>query len=101
MRAPRTVRELLRHPAAWLSLGLGAAALLWLVSWLVLFGTEPQPDEGLGAHVFQLLMVGQLAAIVVFAASWIPREPRAAWRLLALDLLVAVAALLPVWYFRL
>jgi hypothetical protein len=60
------------------------------------FGT-PQADEGAAAHVFQLLLVVQLPIVAFFAIKWLPRDPRHALYVLALQAAAGLAALAPVF----
>ena len=63
----------------------------------ILAGVQPQPDENASAHLWQLLMVAQLAFMVVFIATadWTrPQRPRV---IAGLQLAALVAAALPVW----
>lgn len=61
------------------------------------FGAAREPDEGAAAHIFQLLLVLELPVIAIFAARWLPREPRAAAVVLLLQGATALAALAPVY----
>ena len=54
----------------------------------------------LAAHVWQLLIVAQLPVIVYFAVTWLPRAPRPAWLVLAIQMLALVAAIAPVAILR-
>jgi hypothetical protein len=54
-------------------------------------------DEGTAAHLWQLLMLAQLVAIAVFLVRWVPRAPKSALLMLALQGCGLVAAALPVW----
>jgi hypothetical protein len=54
--------------------------------------SQPQ-DEGAAAHLFQLLMVLQAPIILFFALKWLPREPREALTVLALQVGAWCAAL--------
>jgi hypothetical protein len=85
-------RYLLRRPAAWLPLLMSVAALAVIGWYLVLYGPVSQPDEGLHAHLWQLLMTLQLPLVAYFAYSWLPRAPRPATVVIGLQL--AAAALL-------
>jgi hypothetical protein len=87
-----TPRTLLRQPSGFLPLALSGAAFALLVGYVALFGVVGQPDgdEGAPARVFQLLMAAQLLVIMVFAATWIPRAPKAALLVLLLQLGAAV-----------
>jgi hypothetical protein len=60
-----------------------------------------EADEGTAAHLFQILMAGQLPIILFFAGKWLPRHPKQALEVLALQAAAALAAMAPVYYFRL
>ena len=57
-----------------------------------------QPDEGTAAHVFQILMPLELVLITVFAFTWVPRSPRAALAVLALQVGLVVAIFAGVFF---
>jgi hypothetical protein len=59
---------------------------------IALYGIVRQADEGSAAHLFQLLIGGQIPIVAFFAVKWLPRTPRQALQVLALQ---AGAALLP------
>jgi len=95
-----------RAPSAWVPLALAACALAMLGGYLVtgphapnivVENGVPRQDEGVVAHLWQLLMLAQLVAIAVFLARWLPKAPRQATAMLALQALGLVAAALPVW----
>jgi hypothetical protein len=54
-------------------------------------GFVRQPDEGTAAHLFQILMPAQIPIIAVFAATQLPRHPRWAVWILALQIGLALA----------
>jgi hypothetical protein len=62
------------------------------------FGIARQSDEGAAAHIWQLLMAGQLPVVAFYAVNWVPRAPGTALRVLALQVGVALAALAPVYW---
>jgi hypothetical protein len=75
---------------------------LALVLWQLAFSAATSPaDEGAGAHLFQLFIVGQAPFAACFAIRWMPREPGPAMLVLALQAAAAVAALVPVVLFDL
>jgi len=90
-----TIGQLLRRPTGFLPLVLSASATGLVLGYVLLFGTDPNPtgDEGAAAHVFQLVLVAQLFAMLVFAVAWLPRAFRAALLVL---LLQAAAAAIPI-----
>lgn len=87
---------LLKRPGAWIPLAMSLAALALVFIHLAMYGKDPQPDEGLAAHLFQILMVGQLPVIVFFALRWVPRYSKEAIRVIALQVAAAIVAFAPV-----
>ena len=76
-----------------MSVGALAVVLLFLAS----HGPAPQPDEGAAAHVWQLLMAGQVPIVLFFAVKWALREPRRSIPVLLLQVIAALAAMAPVF----
>jgi uncharacterized membrane protein len=87
--------SVLRNPSAWIPLAMSAAAVPLIVAHVALVGTARQADEGLEAHLCQLLMAGQLPIVVFVAISWLPRRPVQALLVLALQLAAGLAAVAP------
>jgi hypothetical protein len=77
---------------------MSVIALAVVTTHIILFGTARQPDEGTGAHVWQLLMAGQLPIVAFFALRWLPRSPRYGLLVLAVQAAAAAAALAPVYF---
>jgi hypothetical protein len=86
-----------RQPSAVIPIAMSLAALAAVLYHLARFGPAPQPDEGAAAHVWQLLMAGQVPVVVFYAAKWLPRAPRPATAVLAAQAGAALAALAPVY----
>ncbi|HEU4671010.1 MAG TPA: hypothetical protein VFR91_09885 [Dyella sp.] len=80
---------------------MSLAALAVVLGYLVLSGPARQPDEGAAAHLFQLLVVGQVPFVAYFAFRWMPRAPARGLRVLGLQMLALAVAILPVALFRL
>lgn len=93
--------DTLKHPSAWIPLAMSLAALCIVVGHLIFVGTASAPDEGTAAHLFQLLIAGQLPFVAVFAARWLRRAPGHALPVLMLQVLAIATACAPVWYFQL
>ena len=91
---------LLKRPAALLPIVMSTVALAIVIAYAALYGTERQADEGAAAHIWQLLMAGQLPVVAYFAIKWLPVEPRRALVVLALQLCAALTAMFPVWWFQ-
>jgi hypothetical protein len=86
-----------RRWSAWIPIGIPIFLLVLAWRHIALYGVGREPDEGMEAHLFQLLMPVQLVAMVFFALSWLPRAPR--WTLVMLAVqCVLVAALFATVY---
>jgi hypothetical protein len=88
---------MLKQPTAFLPLVMSLAALGLVVGHIVMFGIARQADEGAAAHLFQLIMALQLPVIAVFAIKWVPRHPRTALLVLAMQIGAVVAAFAPIF----
>jgi len=64
-------------------------------------GLVREPDEGAIAHIWQLLMAGQLPVLAFFAIKWLPRAPRPTFYVLALQAGAALASMAPVFLLNL
>jgi hypothetical protein len=93
--------NLLKKPSAFLPFVFSLCALLTLVVHLALFGVVHETDEGTAAHIWQLLMAGQIPIIAFFAIKWLTRAPKQAIFILALQAVAALAALAPVYILKL
>ena len=89
------------RPSAVLPLAMSLAALATVIGHIVLFGPAGEADEGAAAHIFQLLIAGQVPIVAFFAFRWLQRTPKQALAVLALQAFAVIAALAPVWYFHL
>ena len=92
---------LLKVPSALIPLGMSLCALAVVLGHIALYGVARQSDEGSAAHLWQLLMAGQLPVIAFFAIRWLPRSPRQALPVLALQLIAGLAAAAPVFILKL
>ncbi|PYQ66207.1 MAG: hypothetical protein DMF54_08580 [Acidobacteria bacterium] len=92
---------LLKRPSAFLPLAMSFVALATLVVHVAIFGTAHESDEGAAAHIWQLLMAGQVPIIGFFAIRWLPENPRRALPILALQVGAALAAMAPVFLLHL
>lgn len=91
------VMELLKRPSAYVPLAISAA---FLIAFAVSYGQGAlvrQPDEGTGAHLFQVFMPLQLLVIAFFAFNWVPKKPKAALPILSLQVAGALAVLAVVY----
>ena len=93
MNAPST-----RQPSAFIPIAMSIGALVTVLYHVARFGTARQPDEGAAAHIWQLLMAGQIPVVLFYAGTWLPRAPMRALRVLAAQVAAALAALAPVYW---
>jgi hypothetical protein len=68
---------------------------------VMLYGPVRQQDEGIAAHLFQLLLPIEAVLITVYAFAWLPRTPRLAAAVLALQIGLALAIVGTVFVFAL
>jgi len=100
-------RTMVQKPSAFIPLGMSLAAL-GLLGWAYIYGLATgqgglvrQPDEDAFAHLWQLLMAGQVPMLAYFAIKWLPRAPKATLRVLVLQAAAALAAMAPVYLLNL
>jgi len=91
----------LKEPSAYLPPALSLAALATVLVHVAMFGVAREADEGTAAHVWQILMAAQIPIVAYFAIKWLPRTPRQALLVLALQGGAALAALAPVFFLNL
>jgi len=63
---------------------------------LSMHGLKPERDEGALAHLYQLLIVGQVPVISFFVLRWLRRAPLQGLRVVAAQAFSLAAALVPV-----
>jgi CDP-diglyceride synthetase len=88
--------SLTKRPSAYLPVTMSLAALSLVLGYVAVYGFRTgsqSQDEGAAAHLFQLLMVLQAPIMLFFALKWLPREPRGALTVLALQFGAWCAAL--------
>ncbi|MGB2939511.1 MAG: hypothetical protein WBD38_04325 [Candidatus Dormiibacterota bacterium] len=91
----------LKRPSALIPLAMSLAALSLALGHIAIFGVVRETDEGAAAHLWQLLMAGQLPIIGFFALRWLGRTPGPALLVLALQLVAGLAAAAPVYLLKL
>jgi MFS superfamily sulfate permease-like transporter len=88
----------LKRPSALLPIAMSCAALGLVLGHVALYGIVHAADEGTPAHLFQLLMAAQVPVILFFAVRWLPRAPKQALLVLALQAVAALAAFAAVFF---
>jgi hypothetical protein len=79
---------------------MSLAALSLVLGHIAIYGGARQADEGAAAHLWQLLMAGQLPVIAFFAIKWLPRTPGQALAVLVLQALAILAAAAPIFILK-
>ena len=92
-----SVLALGKRPSASVPIAMSVAALLMVLASIAVSGVVRETDEGAVAHLWQILMGGQLPLLAFFLIKWLPRAPQAALSMLALQILAALAAMAPVY----
>jgi hypothetical protein len=87
----------IRKPSAIIPIAMSITALGTVLYHIATYGIARQSDEGATAHIWQLLMAGQVPVMAFYALKWLPRTPRTALQVLGLQVAAAVGALAPVY----
>ncbi len=98
---PSSVASVLKKPSAFLPIAMSFTALVIVFVSIAVFGVVHEHDEGATAHMWQLLMAGQMPVLLLFALKWLPRAPKQALCVLALQAGAVLAAMAPVYYLKL
>lgn len=61
----------------------------------------PEKDEGIVAHLFQIWLAIQVVMIPFFAITQLPKQPKVALLILAMQIITTLAVCFPVFYFKL
>jgi len=89
----------MKHPSAWLPVAMSLAGVsLVLAHTALVGGVVHEADEGAPAHLWQLLMAGQVPLVLYFAVAWLPRFPGPALRVLALQAATGLASFASVYF---
>jgi hypothetical protein len=94
------VGVVIRKRSAFLPISMSLGALVLLLWHVAAFGVVRQADEGAAAHIYQLLMAAEVPIVAYFALTWLPRAPRGALFVLALQVGAALLTLAPVFLLR-
>jgi DNA-binding CsgD family transcriptional regulator len=94
------MKTLMKNPSAFLPVAMSFAALATVLVYIATNGIARQADEGTAAHIWQILMAAQIPIIAFFAIKWLPRTPRQALLVLALQFGAALTALAPVYILK-
>ena len=87
------MKSIIKKPGASIPIAMSIAALTMFLIYLAIFGKVHHEDKGTPAHVFQLLLAGQLPIVAFFAIKHFPKQPKQTLKILMLQL---IAALIPI-----
>ena len=70
--------SIIKKPSAWIPIAMSVCALIVLATAFILAHgvIVREPDEGTAAHLWQLLMGGQLPIIAYFIIRWVWQNPK-------------------------
>jgi hypothetical protein len=80
---------------------MSLAGLALVLGHVAMSGGGREADEGTAARVWWLLMAAQVPVVAFFAITWLPRTPRQALLILALQAVAVLANLATVRFFDL
>jgi hypothetical protein len=90
--------SLLKRPSAFLPIAMSLVAFALVLGHAAIYGIIHEADEGSVAHLFQILMVGQVPIVAYFAWKWLPQVPKQALGVLALQAAAGLAAFASVYW---
>jgi hypothetical protein len=73
---PHSFGAIMKRPSAFLPLVMSLTALTLVLGHIAIYGAAREADEGAVAHLWQLLMAGQMPVLAFFLIKWLPRAPR-------------------------
>jgi hypothetical protein len=92
----------IRKPSAWIPIALSIVALSAILVTFALSGPPvPQPDEGTGAHLFQIWLAVEVAMVGFFAVKWLPQKPKQAFIVIMIQIAGILAGCAPVFFLHL
>jgi len=97
----RSFGGVVKKPSALIPMAMSLIALAVVLSHVAMYGVARETDEGAAAHIWQLLMAGQLPVLAFFAIKWLPRAPRPTIYVMALQAGAALASMAPVFFLNL
>jgi hypothetical protein len=100
------VRAMMKQPSAFVPVAMSLTALALVVGHVLgdvatSGAVVHEADEGTLAHLWQLLMAGQMPVLAFFAIKWLPRAPKQTLCVLALQTGAALASIAPVFFLHL
>jgi hypothetical protein len=100
-QAAMSFGTMMRKPAAFIPVGMSVAGLVLVLTHVAMVGAVREADEGTTAHLWQLLIGGQVPVMAFFAIQWLLRAPRQALEVLGVQVGAVLAAMAPVYFWNL
>jgi len=88
----------MKQPSAFFPVAMSLTALAIVLGHVAIYGIIHEADEGTAAHLFQILMAGQMPIVAFFAIKWLPKAPKQALLVLALQAGAGLAAVASVFF---
>jgi len=103
---PYSFGDIAKEPSGFLPLSMSFVALALVLSHVATDLIQNghvlrEADEGTIAHLWQLLMAGQMPVLLFFAIKWLPRAPGQTLKVLALQAGGVLANIATVFFFNL
>jgi hypothetical protein len=100
-----SIKSAIARPSGFIPLVMSAAALYVVALRLFGFGTGSdihagRHDEGPEAHIWQILMTGQMPIVLYFAIRWLRSDPRGTLSVVGIQALAFLAAAAPVFLLK-
>lgn len=92
-----TFRRIATRMSAFLPILMSLMALGAVLCHIFVYGTARETDEGAVAHIWQILMAGQLPLLLFFMIRWVPRAPKQALCVVAAQAGAVLASMAPVF----
>ncbi len=95
----KNMNSIIKKPSALIPIALTAVMLGMMVLYFAhIIPPEPTGDEGIMAHSFQLWLVLEFLFVLFFTLKWFPREPHGAWKIIILQIALAIIPVAMVWF---
>lgn len=96
-QSPASLGAMIKRPSAFVPLAMSLTALTLVLVHIAVFGGQREADEGPTAHLWQLLMAGQMPILAFFAIKWLPRAPKQTLAVLGMQAGAVLASMAPVF----
>lgn len=88
---------LVKKASALIPVVMSLMAMVLVAIQVLLHGWRPEPDEGAIAHLYQLLVIGQIPVIAFFGIRWLWQAPLQGLCVLVPQGIALAAAVVPVY----